>query len=836
MQRLIFFLFLLFHAFVFFSFPLQAQITPVVSIQQRIDSAKDGDTVLVERGVYTGNYSFNGKKIILASRFIFSRDTADVSHTVLKAPGLNDNVVKFTNHEDSNSVIIGFAIKGGKAGIFCDKSSPKILNCFLEDNGLSGLALMDANPSLKELLIKNNKSGYGGGIFCLRSSLVIENTTIFHNVSVYEGGGIYSDSSVIILKNCTLDNNLASGSDGGGIYSINESKITIEKSKLINNISGWYGGGIYLKHSSLTMNNAALTGNLSASNYGGGLFIDYSEARLTNVLIKKNRVRSHVGPNSGGGGIYNNNNSKLFLSNVTIAQNRSDGVAGGLLNENNSSVVFDTKNRCNIYLNEAHNINDIYSESGLTVAVDTFTVLHPKMDQVYRLDSVKMDILHGKFTEDITELYVASDGDNSNSGRSFSEPLKSLNFAKTLLQPSESRHATIYLAPGTYSYKTTGDVFPIYLKSHLSIKGSGVGKTIMVGYWMESESCFYFYDALDASVEDLTIKDNGYKASTPVWGGAGFYLTGSSVTLKNIEVSNCYSYYGGAIFAGWNSNVTLINALLANNSGERYGGTLYGFESTFNLFNVTIANNSTDSSFGGAIYSEGSTFNIFNSILWNNGSKPIYQNRPGNTVYAGYSDIQYGKECILSTVKDTLEWLPHNSIVWLQNNLDTDPMFADPASGNYRLKDSSACIGAGTDSIKVEGKWHMAALSDIEYHSRPNPAKSRPDMGAFENALGIPADVISEGNTKPGSYALNQNYPNPFNPVTTISYSVPKESFVELKVFDMLGREVALLVNKEQRAGNYTVHFDGSFLTSGIYIYTIRSGNFTDSKKLMILK
>lgn len=85
-------------------------------------------------------------------------------------------------------------------------------------------------------------------------------------------------------------------------------------------------------------------------------------------------------------------------------------------------------------------------------------------------------------------------------------------------------------------------------------------------------------------------------------------------------------------------------------------------------------------------------------------------------------------------------------------------------------------------------------------------------------------------------FMLSQNYPNPFNPATTISYMIPKESFVELKVFDMLGREAATLVNKEQSAGQYTVHFDGSSLPSGIYIYTIRAGSYTGSKKLMILK
>ena len=86
------------------------------------------------------------------------------------------------------------------------------------------------------------------------------------------------------------------------------------------------------------------------------------------------------------------------------------------------------------------------------------------------------------------------------------------------------------------------------------------------------------------------------------------------------------------------------------------------------------------------------------------------------------------------------------------------------------------------------------------------------------------------------SFALSQNYPNPFNPSTKINYTLPEKSNVSLKVFDMLGRQVANLVNATQEAGNHTVNFNASKLASGMYIYTLRSGNNVMSKKLMLLK
>ncbi len=86
------------------------------------------------------------------------------------------------------------------------------------------------------------------------------------------------------------------------------------------------------------------------------------------------------------------------------------------------------------------------------------------------------------------------------------------------------------------------------------------------------------------------------------------------------------------------------------------------------------------------------------------------------------------------------------------------------------------------------------------------------------------------------SFGLDQNYPNPFNPTTTISYQLSSNSFTTLKVYDAIGREVASLVNEMKEAGTYSATFDGSKLSSGIYFYILRSGNFTLTKKLTLMK
>jgi|GEM_PF-2170296 len=96
--------------------------------------------------------------------------------------------------------------------------------------------------------------------------------------------------------------------------------------------------------------------------------------------------------------------------------------------------------------------------------------------------------------------------------------------------------------------------------------------------------------------------------------------------------------------------------------------------------------------------------------------------------------------------------------------------------------------------------------------------------------------VVETGVSKPSAFVLNQNYPNPFNPTTIISYFIPKSSFVSLKVYNILGQEVASLINNQEEAGPHQVNFNAMNLSSGVYIYSLRAGNFTATKKLMLLK
>ena len=97
-------------------------------------------------------------------------------------------------------------------------------------------------------------------------------------------------------------------------------------------------------------------------------------------------------------------------------------------------------------------------------------------------------------------------------------------------------------------------------------------------------------------------------------------------------------------------------------------------------------------------------------------------------------------------------------------------------------------------------------------------------------------NISNENNSKIKGFNLEQNFPNPFNHKTTINYHLPKSTYVTLKVYDLLGNELAILVNEKKQKGDYKVEFNGEKFSSGVYIYTLTAGAYRISKKMTLIK
>lgn len=159
---------------------------------------------------------------------------------------------------------------------------------------------------------------------------------------------------------------------------------------------------------------------------------------------------------------------------------------------------------------------------------------------------------------------------------------------------------------------------------------------------------------------------------------------------------------------------------------------------------------------------------------------------------------------------------------------NTDESDVFPAAYDFLVQDG--------DNYTIHFMFMVDALpgTSLFNDTAPENGESEDSYWAYDTYSFMVTGV--EDQDVPVTFALDQNYPNPFNPSTTIKYSVPQVSEVSLKVYDVLGREVATLVDAQQAQGTYQVNFDASNLASGMYIYTIKAGSFVSSKKMLLMK
>jgi len=167
--------------------------------------------------------------------------------------------------------------------------------------------------------------------------------------------------------------------------------------------------------------------------------------------------------------------------------------------------------------------------------------------------------------------------------------------------------------------------------------------------------------------------------------------------------------------------------------------------------------------------------------------------------------------------------------------MDTFPYFADPTQ--YEVDD-----GTGPVMVHRDGKnTYNPTIGDsirwivglIHYSVNRFKFVPRTDTDFGPIITSVPSRPVDP---RPSSFALMQNYPNPFNPFVTIIYQVPVESFIALKVYDVLGREIGTLVSERRTPGTYSVAFNAAGLASGVYFYRMSAGSFEGTKKMLLVR
>ncbi|MCK4358787.1 MAG: DUF1565 domain-containing protein, partial [Candidatus Cloacimonetes bacterium] len=242
----------------------------------------------------------------------------------------------------------------------------------------------------------------------------------------------------------------------------------------------------------------------------------------------------------GGGGIIIQH-SNVYLSGVDIYNNYACG-GGGIYVRDDSELIFDETNRCNIYNNYAGAGSDMLGvDTGdIEVIVDTFTVLEPLGYFAEYSQNVHQS---GEFTFDIQnywletvnqDLYVAPDGDDNNSGLSPDEPLRTIAWAIHKIESDSLDPKTVFVAEGTYS-GSNGQILPLGLKSNISLIGENIN-TILLNDTYASIIIRASYDKVNISIENFTLHSSNDDISTVL-----FIWEGNNIILRNIIIEYCIS-------------------------------------------------------------------------------------------------------------------------------------------------------------------------------------------------------------------------------------------------------------------------------------------------------
>jgi parallel beta-helix repeat protein len=323
----------------------------------------------------------------------------------------------------------------------------------------------------------------------------------------------------------------------------------------------------------------------------------------------------------------------------------------------------------------------------------------------------------------------------------------------------------------------------------------------------------------NAVISDNTISENSASRS-----GGGIYCSGSNPTLtgNTLSENSCASGDGGGVYVTGSSPQIASNAIKGNTATQNGGGIYWSGSTSSQLEDNEISRNaalngngggvylsSTSPSFvnqtladntallGGGLYATGSSPLVKNAILWGNDSLQIYQTA-GSNVQVTYSDVQQFWPGI--------------------GNINADPEFVDPGSGDYHLLSSSPCLDTGDPNPVYN-----------------DPDGSRADMGCyyFEQSTGV---ASAEGSPLATGVALFPAEPNPFSSSTVLVFSLPSGGPVDLSVFDISGRLVRVVHRGWMDPGVHRVDFEGSDLASGVYLYRLQAGAETVTRKLVVMK
>ena len=507
-------------------------------------------------------------------------------------------------------------------------------------------------------------------------------------------------------------------------------------------------------------------------------------------------------------------NADIFVEGLTIQHGQAD--YGGGLNAGTEGADISIKN-CSVNYNAAGYVSggiNLFSNTGnVTVTGCSFTGNSSPNTSGYPYGNAG-------------GLFIQTDGSGTvitMSGCTFQQNTAQRDAAGAMLYPL-GPNSTVIAESNTFTNNTAKEA-----GGGCWIRGPGGNTTVRYRYntltgniSQTAGSGGGTYIQITSGIIDVT--DNLHTGNHSIWQGGGLWIEHSGGTLylyRNRFTNNTSVESGGGanVFLDYGTMKIDHNIFNKNaTSGPGGGLNLSTNSASLHIFNNTFfLNSAADGGDVNAYFdNSSSSANFYNNILYKS-SAPAISYSGQQSLLARYCDIQGGLG---------QPWFGTGCI-------DIYPFFSDTASGNFHLQDSihcgsprySRCIDAGIPSAQdsvINCNWGLGLI--------------RSDMGAYGGKYSPTIGINLLQSDKPERYNLYQNYPNPFNPMTKIRFDIPKPAFTNLKLYDMTGREIAVLTEESLLPGVYEVTFDGSGLSSGVYFYRLSSKYFNETKKMILLK
>ena len=771
-----------------------------------------------------------------------------------------------TRNVISYNTTSGGGFVGGAGGISCfHGANAYIFNNIIENNtggfggGIEvyGNSNYNGNPIIFNNMIRNNNGFHGGGLYCSEPGMVLVNNELSGNYSYYGGGiGIYNDAGPLIINN-TVTNNTAT-----------------------------YGGGLFISSScSPTIINTILWDNSGHQIYLHDTDDEEADPDFYYCDIQGGIENFVFGGNTVYVGIYQNNfdadpcfiDSGLYpfsldFNSPCINLSRPD-TSGLYLPE------YDMAGNPRIYEGEITKLDmgayeyqgeSIYTtmpefsiEPGIyeTNQMVELSCLNPGADIYYTLDGSEPDQNSLFYTLSLiisTNTIIKAKAFNT--GLQPSMTLTGSFFIGTLsgfvsgtLTAADSPYniiANILIPFGDTLYIEPGvellfhGRYRVYVGGNATLLALGTefGYITFTGAGNHKWHHLYIHNSGDDDIVNYCIFTSG-KADID----GDFDNKGGAICVRDSSplISNCIFYnnsassFGGAIYLT-NSDAIIIGNLIYNNEAV-VGGGIYCLQSNPLIISNTICNNVAEENGGGLVVNHNSNPIQINVILWGNIASSgnqvhLYTNLALPDFY--YCNIQGGIEEFGISYNFVFEGIYENCI-------NANPQFIDINLYDYHLAANSPCIDTGTPSSWLVPPDFEIEIDDLLGY---DCFGSNYDIGCYEwLGVGIQNDELYPATV---GYKL-MNFPNPFNPCTTISFNLTAKNAKDAKdatieIFNIKGQKIKTLecnnhVIAKTTRSFYSITWNGTdennqLVSSGIYFYKLKAGNFEKIKKMILLK